>query len=846
MAHIREVMAAGVPSPLARMLGNNQLNTVIAGGASQEDATPLVINFALIRTPSLGQGVRLGPASGAAITALYNVGPAAVNLYPAEDETLNDQEADLPVSLAAGQTMLGVPSINCWLVQIPPGGPSGGVPDAPSDGTAYGRWNASWAPVIETAGGTMTGPLVLAGNPTVALGAATKGYVDGATALLAPLASPAFTGAPTAPSPPANDNSTRLATTAFVNQQNYLTALTFAGDLAGSGGSPLNATVVGLQGRAMSAAAPTNGEVLVWSGAGNAWTPTAAPPASAGGSAGQMQWNSAGVLAGVTISGDATINTATGALTLAAVNANVGTFQGLTLDGKGRVTAAANMNYAPLASPVFTGTPAAPTPATADNSTALATTAYVKAQGYQTAAQILAVYAPLASPALTGNPTAPTPVTTDNDTSIATTAYVQAQGYQTAAQISAVYAPLASPALTGTPTAPTAPTATNTTQIASTAYVKAQGYQTANQTITLSGDTTGSGATAITTVTGKVNGNTYPASLISGGVLYASGAAAVASSAVLAAGALVLGGGAGAAPAGAANWSLQAANVLLGNFNAVAAPASPLPGLHVAGLDAQIAGVLADTFGSSPNFLGRRAAGTNASPAALAVNQIMALFGGRGYTGSAYSLAATGYLAIEASEAWSGSANGTQLLFVVTPATTTSQVTAMQLGSGATSAAGGLVVGASGSDMGLGTVNAASGYFVAGTSLIATLFPSLTANALVIGNGANAAPVAAAQWSLQMANVLMGNSNAAAAPSTPLPGLHLNGADSQIVGILSDAYTSSVLYVGRAAGGTGASPAPTPINTILVQLGGRGWTGVGLYRQQHGLCSGPGDGGVER
>lgn len=44
--------------------------------------------------------------------------------------------------------------------------------------------------------------------------------------------------------------------------------------------------------------------------------------------------------------------------------------------------------------------------------------------------------APLASPALTGNPTAPTPATADNDTSLATTAYVQAQGYATAASVS--------------------------------------------------------------------------------------------------------------------------------------------------------------------------------------------------------------------------------------------------------------------------------------------------------------------------------------------------------------------------------------------------------------------------
>src|SRR3954465_12658085 len=40
--------------------------------------------------------------------------------------------------------------------------------------------------------------------------------------------------------------------------------------------------------------------------------------------------------------------------------------------------------YAPLASPVFTGVPSAPTPATGDSSTALATTAFVKGQSYVT------------------------------------------------------------------------------------------------------------------------------------------------------------------------------------------------------------------------------------------------------------------------------------------------------------------------------------------------------------------------------------------------------------------------------------------------------------------------------
>jgi len=83
-------------------------------------------------------------------------------------------------------------------------------------------------------------------------------------------------------------------------------------------------------------------------------------------------------------------------------------------------------------------------------------------------ANILAgTYAPLASPTFTGTPAAPTATTGTNTTQLATTAFVQAQLTSTLA----TYAPLASPALTGTPTAPTATGGTNTTQIATTAFV---------------------------------------------------------------------------------------------------------------------------------------------------------------------------------------------------------------------------------------------------------------------------------------------------------------------------------------------------------------------------------------
>ena len=126
-----------------------------------------------------------------------------------------------------------------------------------------------------------------------------------------------------------------------------------------------------------------------------------------------------------------------------------------------------------LADPALTGTPTAPTQASTDNSTAIATTAFVttKTSGIPTSANLAATNANVAlkankaSPALTGTPTAPTQGAGNNSTRIATTAFVTgALGAK---------ANLASPALTGTPTAPTAASSDNSTKIATTAFVKA-------------------------------------------------------------------------------------------------------------------------------------------------------------------------------------------------------------------------------------------------------------------------------------------------------------------------------------------------------------------------------------
>ena len=124
-------------------------------------------------------------------------------------------------------------------------------------------------------------------------------------------------------------------------------------------------------------------------------------------------------------------------------------------------------------SPALTGTPTAPTATVGNNTTQIATTAFVNAEIANDIAAPLALKAPLASPALTGTPTAPTAAIGTNTTQVATTAFVKSEiSSETAAPL-ALKAPLASPALTGTPTAPTAAFGTSTTQLATTAFVQA-------------------------------------------------------------------------------------------------------------------------------------------------------------------------------------------------------------------------------------------------------------------------------------------------------------------------------------------------------------------------------------
>ena len=120
--------------------------------------------------------------------------------------------------------------------------------------------------------------------------------------------------------------------------------------------------------------------------------------------------------------------------------------------------ASTNLGLATLASPTFTGTPAAPTAAVSTNTTQLATTAYVVGQASST------------TPAMNGTAAIGT------GTTFARADHVHASDTSRAA--------LASPTFTGTPAAPTASVGTNTTQLATTAFVIANAVELAGDTMT--------------------------------------------------------------------------------------------------------------------------------------------------------------------------------------------------------------------------------------------------------------------------------------------------------------------------------------------------------------------------
>lgn len=340
----------------------------------------------------------------------------------------------------------------------------------------------------------------------------------------APIFSPRFQGSPRADTPPPWSNSSRLATTGFVhrNSVEYITCLLkdhpFVFSFNGRSGAVVltadDLSAAMLAGEPQSSTPPP--------GDSSARVATTAFVAAAITSATDDLADTYAPIDSPTLTGYATAPTAAaGSVTgqiattafvmnaIAAATAGVASFNGrtgiVTLESTDIIAAGG----APIASPVFTGTPQAPTanPGTATNQ--IATCAWVMDEiGGVTsgvisfngrAGPVILTSGDLAgaggalidSPAFGGTPTAPTATTGTSTDQLATTAFVQGaiaaistgvisfNGREgaitlTSNDISAAGgAPSASPILTGTPQGPTAAPGTSSAQLATTAFVAA-------------------------------------------------------------------------------------------------------------------------------------------------------------------------------------------------------------------------------------------------------------------------------------------------------------------------------------------------------------------------------------
>ena len=240
-----------------------------------------------------------------------------------------------------------------------------------------------------TLGGDVTG----SGTMTE-LGDVTINTTLSVTGTFAPLDSPAFIGSPTAPTATTGDNTTRIATTAYV--QGEIASLG-GGDVSVSGTPANNQLTV------WTAADTVEGDSnLTWDGATLAVTGNVEPGADATYSLGasNKQWQDIYIDGTIyqngvgydlsTLGATSEVNDLSAAVTWANVpdanitqssvtqhQASLSITESQISDLGSYLTSADLTPYATLASPTFTGTPAAPTAIAGTNTTQVATTAFV-------------------------------------------------------------------------------------------------------------------------------------------------------------------------------------------------------------------------------------------------------------------------------------------------------------------------------------------------------------------------------------------------------------------------------------------------------------------------------------
>lgn len=107
--------------------------------------------------------------------------------------------------------------------------------------------------------------------------------------------------------------------------------------------------------------------------------------------------------------------------------------------------------------------------------------------------------------------------------------------------------------------------------------------------------------------------------------------------------------------------------------------------VHVVATNGVVFTYMGDSYSTTTNpedaagFIGRRARGTVAVPSAVQSGDILSIFTGRGYGTTGFSSIGRSRMQMEASETWTDTAQGSRVVFYVTPVTTTNTFEAIRI-----------------------------------------------------------------------------------------------------------------------------------------------------------------------